>query len=155
MRTFSTIFLTPYLHKTLELSGQASIYFIQHTPGLILFTGDMGIAVPTAFVSTNDLIPTRNSLSTLFAAMDPITGALQYSGPPLNLLGSDTYHAWTIIGVYNYFLYSGDIDLLETVWTNYVRNVIKLVLAVALTFWYLQRPRLYNFWKTRSHHLVL
>ena len=80
----------------------------------------MGIAVPTAFVSTNDLIPTRNALSTMFAAIDPVTGALPESGPPLSQLGSDTYHAWTLIGTHNYYLYSGDIDWLQTVWANYV-----------------------------------
>ncbi|KAG6889445.1 hypothetical protein C0992_005165 [Termitomyces sp. T32_za158] len=58
----------------------------------------MGIAVPTQFVSTNDLLPTRNALSTMFAAINPITGALPESGPPLSQMGSDTYHMWTLIG---------------------------------------------------------
>lgn len=84
------------------------------------------ISISTAFVSTNDLIPTRNALSTLFAQMDPVTGALPYSGPPLNFQGSDTYHAWTLIGTHNYYLYSGDIDWLQTVWANHVRNNIRL-----------------------------
>jgi len=84
-----------------------------------VWPGDMGIAVPTQFVSTNDLIPTRNALSTMFAAINPKTGALPESGPPLSQLGSDTYHAWTLIGTHNYFLYSGDIDWLQTVWHNY------------------------------------
>lgn len=61
-----------------------------------------------------------------FAQMDPVTGALPYSGPPLNFQGSDTYHAWTLIGTHNYYLYSGDIDWLQTVWANYVRNNIRL-----------------------------
>lgn len=58
----------------------------------------MGIAVPTQFVSTFDLIPTRNALSTMFANINPQTGALPESGPPLSQLGSDTYHCWTLIG---------------------------------------------------------
>ncbi|OBZ74807.1 hypothetical protein A0H81_05206 [Grifola frondosa] len=78
--------------------------------------GDMGIAVPTQFVSTNDLLPTRNALSTMFSGMNPVTGALPESGPPLNAQGSDTYHAWTLIGTYNYFLYSGDVTWLQTLW---------------------------------------
>lgn len=53
-----------------------------------VWPGDMGIAVPTQFVSTNDLIPTRNALSTMFAAINPKTGALPESGPPLSQLGS-------------------------------------------------------------------
>lgn len=57
----------------------------------------MGIAVPAAFVSTNDLISTRNALDTMFAAISP-NGELPESGPPLSQKGSDTYHAWTLIG---------------------------------------------------------
>ena len=64
----------------------------------------MGIAVPTQFVSTNDLIPTINALATMFAAINPTTGALPESGPPLSQQGSDTYHAWTLIGVCQFFL---------------------------------------------------
>lgn len=105
----------------------------------------MGIAVPTQFVSTNDLIPTRNALATMFSAIDPKTGALPESGPPLSQLGSDTYHCWTLIGtrksaatiirfepkftcyvrreIDNYYLYSGDIAWLENIWTNYTKAV--------------------------------
>ena len=83
----------------------------------------MGIAVPTAFVSTNDLIPVRNALSTMFAAQNPLTGALPESGPPLSQQGSDTYHAWTLVGAHNYFYYTGDTEWLQTIWTNYVRSL--------------------------------
>ncbi|KAF8060223.1 Six-hairpin glycosidase, partial [Lyophyllum atratum] len=88
-----------------------------------VWPGDMGIAVPAQFVSTNDLIPTRNALSTMFAAIDPKTGALPESGPPLSQLGSDTYHAWTLIGTHNYYLFSGDTAWLQTVWANYTQAV--------------------------------
>ncbi|KAJ3757463.1 Six-hairpin glycosidase [Lentinula raphanica] len=91
--------------------------------GPIIVDGDMGIAVPTQFVSTFDLIPTRNALSTMFANINPQTGALPESGPPLSQLGSDTYHCWTLIGSYNYYLYSGDDDWLNTIWTNYTLAV--------------------------------
>ncbi|EGN92657.1 glycoside hydrolase family 78 protein [Serpula lacrymans var. lacrymans S7.3] len=84
---------------------------------------DMGIAVPTQFVSTNDLLPTKNALSTMFAAQNPTTGALPESGPPLSQQGSDTYLMWTLIGTYNYYLYSGDADWLQTIWTNYTKAV--------------------------------
>lgn len=88
-----------------------------------VWPGDMGIAVPTQFVSTYDLLPTRNALSTMFSAINPKTGALPESGPPLSQLGSDTYHCWTLIGTHNYFLYSGDIEWLETIWPNYTKAV--------------------------------
>ncbi|KAG5340251.1 hypothetical protein C0989_002353 [Termitomyces sp. Mn162] len=81
-----------------------------------VWPGDMGIAVPTQFVSTNDLLPTRNALSTMFAAINPITGALPESGPPLNQMGSDTYHMWTLIG-------TCDTPWLESVWANYTKAV--------------------------------
>lgn len=108
-------------------------------------SGDMGIAVPTQFVSTFDLIPTRNALSTMFANINLQTGALPESGPPLSQLGSDTYHCWTLIGsceflfsffpflaclsgvdqsysrshIDNYYLFSGDDEWLSTIWPNF------------------------------------
>ncbi|OCH87854.1 Six-hairpin glycosidase [Obba rivulosa] len=88
-----------------------------------VWPGDMGIAVPTQFVSTNDLVATKNALSTMFAGMNPETGALPESGPPLSQQGSDTYHAWTLIGTYNYYLYSGDLAWLTNVWANYTKAV--------------------------------
>ncbi|KAJ7618214.1 Six-hairpin glycosidase [Mycena polygramma] len=88
-----------------------------------VWPGDMGIAVPTQFVSTNDLLPTRNALATMFSAIDPKTGALPESGPPLSQLGSDTYHCWTLIGTHNYYLYSGDLEWLESIWANYTKAV--------------------------------
>ncbi|KAK0451165.1 Six-hairpin glycosidase [Desarmillaria tabescens] len=93
-----------------------------------VWPGDMAISVPTQFVSTLDLIPTRNSLSTMFAFINPETGALPYSGPPLGLYlnESDTYHGWTLIGAHNYYLYSGDDDWLNIVWTNYTHAVAYL-----------------------------
>lgn len=90
-----------------------------------VWPGDMGVAVPTLFVSTQDLVPAKNSLSTLFALQNPSTGALPYAGPPFGsyINGSDTYHAWTLIGAYNYFLYSGDIAWLKDTWSNYTKAV--------------------------------
>ncbi|KAF8586716.1 glycoside hydrolase family 78 protein [Ramaria rubella] len=88
-----------------------------------VWPGDMGIAVPTQFVSTFDLLPTRNALATQFSAINPKTGALPESGPPLSQLGSDTYHAHTIIGVHNYWLYSGDETWVQGLWANYTKAV--------------------------------
>ncbi|KAF7372711.1 Six-hairpin glycosidase [Mycena sanguinolenta] len=88
-----------------------------------VWPGDMGIAVPTQFVSTNDLIPTRNALGTMLGNINPITGALPESGPPLSQLGSDTYHCWTLIGTHNYYLYSGDLAWVQNIWSNYTKAV--------------------------------
>ncbi|KAJ7881488.1 glycoside hydrolase family 78 protein [Mycena olivaceomarginata] len=88
-----------------------------------VWPGDMGIAVPTQFVSTNDLLPTRNALATMFSKINPTTGALPESGPPLSQLGSDTYHCWTLVGTHNYYLYSGDLEWIQTIWANYTKAV--------------------------------
>lgn len=48
------------------------------------------------------------ALQTMFTKINPVTGALPGSGPPLNQLNFDTYHRWTLIGTYNYHLYTGD-----------------------------------------------
>ncbi|KAG7449503.1 glycoside hydrolase family 78 protein [Guyanagaster necrorhizus] len=84
-----------------------------------VWPGDMGISTDTQRVSTNDLLPTRNSLTVMFSTQDPSTGSLQYSGPPINAHGSDTYISWSLIGAYNYFLHTGDLEFIRTIWTNY------------------------------------
>lgn len=72
-----------------------------------VWPGDMGIAFQNS-VSTYDMLPTKNALQTMFTKINPVTGALPGSGPPLNQLNFDTYHRWTLIGTYNYHLYTGD-----------------------------------------------
>lgn len=57
----------------------------------------------------------------MFSTQDPVTGALQYSGPPINAQGSDAYIAWSLIGTYNVFLYTGDLGFVKSVWTNFTR----------------------------------
>jgi hypothetical protein len=105
----------------------------------------MGVALPTQFVFTNDLISARHSLATMFAAQNETTGALPYSGPPLSLVGSDPYHAWTLIGVCecplvgtlrarpytyrfldNYCLYTDDVEWVQSIWTNFTKAVAYL-----------------------------
>ncbi|KIJ42129.1 glycoside hydrolase family 78 protein [Sphaerobolus stellatus SS14] len=91
-----------------------------------VWPGDMNIAVPTEFVSTFDLMPARNGLEILFSEMEPGTGRLPYSGkrPAINAgYVSDAYHAHTLIGVHTYWLYSGDLDWVQTVWANYSQAV--------------------------------
>lgn len=57
----------------------------------------------------------------MFSTQDPATGSLQYSGPPINAKGSDTYICWSLIGTHNYFLYTGDLDFVRTVWGNFTK----------------------------------
>lgn len=83
--------------------------------------GDMGISSHTELVALNDILPSKNALLVMFSTQDPATGSLQYSGPPINAKGSDTYITWSLIGTHNVWLYTGDIDFVHTVWANYTR----------------------------------
>ncbi|KAF4984596.1 hypothetical protein FZEAL_273 [Fusarium zealandicum] len=80
--------------------------------------GDMGIAVPTAFVSTGDMESIKNALEAAFANQFS-DGELPYAGPPYATRGSNTYHMWSMIGAYNYVLYTNDLDWLNKRWAGY------------------------------------
>ncbi|KAF9462412.1 glycoside hydrolase family 78 protein [Collybia nuda] len=86
-----------------------------------IWPGDMGISSHTELVALNDLLPSKNSLIVMFSTQDPATGSLQYSGPPINAMGSDTYICWSLIGTHNYYLYTGDLDFVRTVWGNFTK----------------------------------
>ncbi|PYH41480.1 putative alpha-L-rhamnosidase B [Aspergillus saccharolyticus JOP 1030-1] len=83
-----------------------------------VWPGDMGIAVPSAFVSIGNLESVKNALQVMYD-YQASTGAFDESGPPLSQKNSDTYHMWTMVGTYNYFLYTNDTDFLETNWAGY------------------------------------
>lgn len=87
-----------------------------------VWPGDLGISSATAYVSTGDVLATKNSLTTLYQIQRP-TGKLPYAGPEVNDFGSDTYHIWTLIGTYNYYLYSADKKWLDGIWENYTLGV--------------------------------
>lgn len=93
-----------------------------------VWPGDMGVAVPSTFVSTGDLESVRNALQVMYDYQDPKTGAFDESGPPLSQKGSDTYHMWTMIGTYNYVLYTADFDWVRPVWAKY-QHAMSFVLA--------------------------
>ncbi|KDN65447.1 putative bacterial alpha-L-rhamnosidase domain-containing protein [Colletotrichum sublineola] len=85
-----------------------------------VWPGDMGVAVPSAFVSTGDLESARNALQTMFDFQRP-SGIFPRAGPPYLDATSDTYHMWTMIGAYNYVLFSGDLAWLGRNWAAYRR----------------------------------
>jgi len=87
-----------------------------------VWPGDLGIATPTAYASTNELESTRNSLTTLYN-MQNSSGELPYSGPPFNLWGSDTYHLWTLNGTATYYNYTADKAWLDSVWSKFTRGM--------------------------------
>lgn len=87
-----------------------------------VWPGDLGIAVPTAYASMNELEATRNALSTMYGVQDA-NGEIPWSGPVFNLKGSDTYHTWTLLGTSLYYTYSADRAWLDSVWSNYTRGM--------------------------------
>lgn len=87
-----------------------------------VWPGDMGIAVPSAFVSTGDMESVRNALQVMFDYQNE-DGSLPESGPPLLQQKSDTYHMWTLIGTYNYMLYTGDADFVLKNWAKYLKAI--------------------------------
>jgi hypothetical protein len=87
----------------------------------MVWPGDMSIAAPGIAVSTYDMISVKNALDTIFAHQYG-DGSMPYAGPPMGYGGefSDTYHLHTLLGVYNYILYSGDIQWLKDNWHAYL-----------------------------------
>ncbi|MEC3995420.1 alpha-L-rhamnosidase [Actinacidiphila sp. DG2A-62] len=85
-----------------------------------VWSGDMGVSLPTAYVSTGDLVSTRNSLTTLYQHQAS-SGELEYGGPEFNFYGSDTYHTWALVGTSAYYTYSADRSWLDSVWSQYRR----------------------------------
>jgi hypothetical protein len=84
-----------------------------------VWAGDLGISVPTAFATTDDMASARNSLDALYA-LEKTTGELPYAGPTFNEFGSDTYHLWALVGTGDYYRYTGDLAWLTGVWPKYL-----------------------------------
>lgn len=83
------------------------------------------MAFPAIAISTYDLISIANGLDSLFAEQTP-AGQLPYAGFPFATppgTFSFTYHMYTLIDVYNYYLWSGDLDYLEGKWDGWKRGM--------------------------------
>jgi hypothetical protein len=85
-----------------------------------VWPGDMGIAVPSSFVSIGDLDSVRNALQVMYDYQNP-DGSFPEAGPPLLQQNSDTYHMWTMIGTYNYMLYTSDATFVRKNWQKYLK----------------------------------
>ncbi|KAK3941471.1 Six-hairpin glycosidase-like protein [Diplogelasinospora grovesii] len=85
-----------------------------------VWPGDMGVAVPSAFVSIGDLESVRNALQVMYDYQNA-DGSFPEAGPPLLQQGSDTYHMWTMIGTYNYLLYTNDTSFLSLNFPKYLK----------------------------------
>ncbi|KAH6723779.1 Six-hairpin glycosidase-like protein [Leptodontidium sp. MPI-SDFR-AT-0119] len=91
----------------------------------MVWPGDMTIAVPGIAVSTYDMLAVRNALDIIYERQYS-DGSMPYAGPPMGAFGefSDTYHLHTLIGTYEYILYSGDLDWLKPKWDAYLRALV-------------------------------
>ena len=85
-----------------------------------VWPGDMGVAVPSTFVSIGDLESVKNALQVMYNYQNS-DGSFPEAGPPLLQQGSDTYHMWTMIGTYNYVFYTNDTSFLQQNWAGYQR----------------------------------
>ncbi|EPE33595.1 Six-hairpin glycosidase [Glarea lozoyensis ATCC 20868] len=94
----------------------------------MVWPGDMTIAVPGIAVTTYDMLAIRNALNTIYDHQYS-DGGMPYAGPPMGALHefSDTYHLHTLIGTYEYVLYSGDLAWLKERWSWY-----KLALDISI-----------------------
>ena len=86
----------------------------------LVWSGDMSISAPGIAVSTLDLVSIRNSLDSLFGFQSN-TGLLPYAGYPIGMFDvlSFPYHLHVLIGVANYFLWSGDRSYLHSKWPRW------------------------------------
>ncbi|KZM28619.1 catalytic [Ascochyta rabiei] len=91
-----------------------------------VWIGDMGTAVPAAFVSTGEMESTKNALRAIFDNQSA-DGTLPKAGPPYLSKDSDTYHLWALIGFYNYYLYTGDEIFVQNYWSKYVLGVNRML----------------------------
>jgi hypothetical protein len=97
----------------------------------LVWPGDQAVAVPSMFVSTNDLNSVKNALDSLFVLQNS-SGALPYAGVPFSTITgafSFTYHLYSLIGLYNYYLFTGDTSYLAEKWDQF-----KLALDYSLSF---------------------
>ncbi|OBT42465.1 hypothetical protein VE00_07936 [Pseudogymnoascus sp. WSF 3629] len=102
----------------------------------LVWPGDIAISGPSMFVSTNSLDGIKNGLSALFS-MQEAGGRLPYNGIGYFLKGhfdySFTYHLYTLLDLYDYYTYSGDLAYLKKYWPQYKRGLANTVALIDST----------------------
>ncbi|KAF2028793.1 alpha-L-rhamnosidase [Setomelanomma holmii] len=94
-----------------------------------VWPGDLGLQGVTAFLShgADGLAAYRHSLETLFYYQNATTGRFPFAGPATSSFRSgaqsDTYHARSLIAMYNYAIFTGDQDFLVLHWSNIIKGV--------------------------------
>ena len=87
-------------------------------PDRLVWPGDIIISAPSKFVSTGNLDVVKNGLDSLLIRQQS-DGRLPYAGRSYPVLLSDTYHLYTLIDVYYYYMYPGELEFLEKYWNQY------------------------------------
>lgn len=88
-----------------------------------VWPGDHGISGQTAFLALGGagLEAFNNSLETMFYYQNA-SGRFPYAGPSTRSFNSgkesDTYHAWNLIAIYHYAIFTGDEAWVERHWDN-------------------------------------
>lgn len=107
----------------------------------LIWPGDYSISVPGVFLSTNDAYSIKLSIEQLFRNQNTTTGALPYFASPIVTIPesafisdvsdsfSFTYHLYSILGLNNYWIYTGDIDYVRENWGR-----VKHALNYSLSF---------------------
>ncbi|KAK4542029.1 hypothetical protein LTR36_007229 [Oleoguttula mirabilis] len=90
-----------------------------------IWPGDLGVSGVTAFLAfgSDGLEAVHNALETVFYYQNSSTGEFPFAGPDTasfqsNPFQSDTYHAWSLISMYDYAMFSGDQAWLNRHWAN-------------------------------------
>ncbi|KAK1142250.1 hypothetical protein N8T08_007994 [Aspergillus melleus] len=88
----------------------------------LVWPGDMSVQLEVVGVSTYDLYSMRNALERLLV-LQKEDGRLPYASPPYADTVSFTYHCQSLVGVYFYYLYSGDQAWLARHWGQFKLGV--------------------------------
>jgi hypothetical protein len=91
----------------------------------LIWPGDLFISGPSVAYSTYALDAIKNGVESLLL-LQTSEGILPYVGVPFNKVLnriSFTYHLHTLIGVYNYYWYTGDQAWLQTYWGQFKRGL--------------------------------
>lgn len=87
----------------------------------LVWPGDMFTSGPSIAYSTFNLDAVKNSMESLLV-LQTSEGLLPYVGVPFNVIinaTSFTYHLHNLIGMYNYYHYSGDLDWINSYWDQF------------------------------------
>ncbi|QRW22854.1 DNA replication licensing factor MCM2/3/5 family pretein [Rhizoctonia solani] len=72
-----------------------------------VWAGDRAISTTAQHYTLNDAKSSQTGLEWLFAQQDPLTGQMPYAAPPIDEWGSDTYHLWSMVVLYDTYFYAG------------------------------------------------